>query len=593
MNVALKPNTKTSGLDCRQFASLAEALEEASLGSAGCHFYDGRGRPASVLSYRQLRNTARKLAHRLLSLGCERGARVGIIAETGPDFHRFFFACQYAGLIPVALPVIVQLGARKAYVSQVRRLLQSCGAEILVVPDSHAEILPELAQGLDLTLAGTPEQFDSLEQVRGDGTELCPLGADDIAYLQYTSGSTTFPRGVEIRQKTALRNLFEMTTHGLALQHDDRIVSWLPFYHDMGLVGSVLLPLVSQLPVDYLSPRTFAMRPRLWLKILSENRGTISCSTTFGYALCARRLRHTDAENYDLRSWRVAAVGAERINPQQLEEFANLLEPAGFRPEAFLAGYGMAECVLAVTFAPLGERLKTDVVDRELMASTGRAEPVEQRERQSSDFVDCGALLPSFECRILDDDGNVLGERQCGYIHVRGPSVMSGYFRDERASREVLSSDGWLNTGDVGYLVGSHLVLTARSKDVIIINGRNIWPFDLESLVECLPEARPGGVSAFSHISESGREEAVIVVETRHLSPVSRDALKRRINQTMHEHFGITALVDLVPSGTLPRTSSGKLSRFRAKKDFLARRKADRSEEQNVLLQCDPLMSTT
>ncbi len=544
-------------------------LEYAAQGDTGFNFYDGRGHLSSVLTYADLRDEAKVIARRLLSLGCERGARVGIIAETEPMFHRFFFACQYAGLIPVALPAGIQLGAHGAYVSQVRRMLKSCGASIVVAPDTHANFMAEAVEGLDLLMAGKQSDFDALPEA---DVEFEPLGADDPAYLQYTSGSTSFPRGVEVTQKTVLNNLMEIARYGLKLTTEDRMVSWLPFYHDMGLVGFVLVPLIGQISVDYLGSRTFAMRPRLWLKILSDNGGTISSAPTFGYALCAKRLRPSDVEGYDLSHWRAACVGAERINPEPLLEFANILEPSGFDQKAFVACYGMAECVLATSFAPLGEGLNVDVVDRKIMADTGEARPSKGDAMSTSAYVDCGKLLPGFEFSILDDNGDEMANRHCGHIHLKGPSVMRGYFHDEKSTSEVLSEDGWLNTGDIGYRIDDHLVITSRSKDVIIIKGRNIWPYDLEVLAQQTCGVKLGGVAAFSVSLDSKEEQAVLVVETKEKDADSRLHIVEDISRSIHAHFGINVVIDLTPRGTLPRTSSGKLSRSQSKQDYLARK---------------------
>ena len=551
------------------YSNLVEVLEYAAQGDTGFNFYDGRGRLSAALPYSELRDEAVVLARRLLGLGCERGARVGIIAETEPMFHRFFFACQYAGLIPVALPAGIQLGAHGAYVSQVRRMLKTCGASIVVAPDSHAKFMAEAVQGLDLLMAGTQGDFDALPEA---DVEFVPLAADDPAYLQYTSGSTSFPRGVEVTQKTVLNNLHEIARYGLKLDTNDRFVSWLPFYHDMGLVGFILVPLIGQLSVDYLGSRTFAMRPRLWLKILSDNGGTISSAPTFGYALCAKRLRPSDVESYDLSKWRAACVGAERINPEPLEEFAAILEPSGFDKNAFVACYGMAECVLATSFAPLGEGLSVDVVDRKLMAETGEARPSSGDAMSTSAYVDCGKLLPGFEFSILDDNGVELSDRHCGHIYLKGPSVMRGYFKDEKSTGEVLSEDGWLKTGDIGYRIDNHVIITSRSKDVIIIKGRNIWPYDLEVLAQKTGGVKLGGVAAFSVTRGGQEEQAVLVVETRERDADKRLHIIEDISRSIHAHFGINVQIDLTPRGTLPRTSSGKLSRSQSKQDFLARK---------------------
>ena len=371
-------------------------------------------------------------------------------------------------------------------------------------------------------------------------------------------------------------NLHEICEHGLSLTCKDRFVSWLPFYHDMGLVGFVLAPVASQSSVDYLSPRTFAMRPRLWLKLISENRGTVSSSPPFGYALCAKRLRVADAETYDLSSWRVACVGAERIHAGPLKEFADMLKPSKFDPRAFVPCYGMAECALAVSFAPLGKGVSIDLVDKLAMTDDALATPlaVGSDPIDGLEFVDCGNLLPSYRLEIRDDAGNQLEERVCGRICLHGPSVMTGYFQHPEATAAVLGEDGWLDTGDIGYMMGDQLVITARRKDVIIINGRNIWPQDLEFIAEGVPKVRMGNVSAFS-VAEPGEPEMVVmVVESRHKDSGLIEELSRRVQQ----QFGISVHIDLVAPRTLPRTSSGKLSRSRAKQDFLARQAAQEQD---------------
>lgn len=554
------------------FATLVEALDYAAEGETGYNFYDGRGELFAVISYRDLRDDARSLARKLRGLGCRRGARVAIIAETEPMFHRFFFACQFAGYIPVALPAGFQIGARKAYVEQLERMLDSCGADIAVAPDSHVGFLRQAVERLDLVKAGTPDEFDALSELACD---LSPLRADETAYLQYTSGSTRFPRGCEISQTTVMTNLRDIAVHGLKITRQDRMVSWLPLYHDMGLVGFVLLPLGSQLSADYLSPRTFAMRPRLWLKVISQNRGTISSSPPFGYALCAKRLRLTDQDRYDLSSWRVACVGAERIHPEPLRQFAHVLAPAKFDAKAFVACYGMAECALAISFAPLDSGISAVRVDKEIMSREGRVQILGEGKPAGPDdaltFVDCGRILPSFAMAIRDDEGRDLGDYQCGRICLKGPSVMKGYFQNPDATAEVLSDDGWLDTGDIGYRVGEHVVVTARRKDVIIVNGRNIWPHDLEYLAESLPGVRFGNVSAFSFADDMGADQVVMVVESRETNPAKARTLIDELRALIAEHFGVSCHIDLVPPRTLPRTSSGKLSRSKAKQDFLAR----------------------
>ncbi|HHO69372.1 MAG TPA: fatty acyl-AMP ligase, partial [Gammaproteobacteria bacterium] len=327
-------------------------MDYAAQGRTGANFYTGRGDMYASLPYAALREESRVLARKLLGMGLEKGERVALVAETTPDFLRFFFACQYAGLVPVSLPASVNLGGHQAYVGQLRGLLKSSEAAVAMAPPGYLSYLEEAGQGLGLRLVGDPEAFDRLPEA---DVEFQPVEPSDIAYIQYTSGSTRFPRGVVIEQRAVMSNLAGIIRHGVKMGPGDRCFSWLPFYHDMGLVGLVLVPVAAQTSVDYLDTRDFAMRPRQWLNLMTRTKATISFSPPFGYELCARRLRPGEASKYDLSNWRVAGVGAEMIRAETLVRFAEALAPAGFNDKAFLACYGMAECSLAISFAPLFE----------------------------------------------------------------------------------------------------------------------------------------------------------------------------------------------------------------------------------------------
>lgn len=570
----LNPTPTESQVPLRtaDFSNLAEALDYAARGKSGFNFYSGRGELRTVLTYAELRREAQALAKRLVGLALPRGSRVAIIAETHPDFPRFFFACQYAGYTPVPLPASIHLGGHKAYVEQLRGLLVKSQAAIAMAPQEFLPFLVEAAEDLPLKLVGTPETFDALaEQI----TELCPLQAEETAYLQYTSGSTRFPRGVMVSEAAVMHNLAGITRDGLKVRSGDRCVSWLPYYHDMGLVGFVLAPLASQLSVDYLSTRDFAMRPRIWLSMISNNRGTISFGPPFGYELCTRRIRNDETVSFDLSSWRVAGVGAETIRPEILESFTGKLAPYGFDGKAFVASYGMAECSLAISFAQLGQGPVVDAIDADHLSEHQLALPVtagqDAAQRRVKRLVNCGPPLPGHEVLVRDEQGQTLPDRQCGTIHVRGPSVMSGYFGDPEATTKVLSADGWLNTGDIGYLDNGTVVITGREKDMIIINGRNIWPQDLEYFAEQQPEVRPGDASAISVPAEDGSESAVMVVQFRETDEQKRRELSSRIARIVREELGIECTIELVSAHTLPRTSSGKLSRAGTQRDYLKR----------------------
>jgi fatty-acyl-CoA synthase len=549
---------------------LADALDYAAAGNTGMNFYNGRGQLTAVQTYAELAREARAAALRLHSLNLPRGSRVALVADTHPDFTLLFYACQYASLVPVPLPAAVHLGGADAYVQHLSLMLRDCKAAAAFAPEGFTDFLQKAARGLSLSIAGSRELLETLQPA---DTLPEPAQPDDLAYLQYTSGSTRFPRGTMITQRAVLKNLSSILGEGLRVNEQDRFFSWLPFYHDMGLVGHVLGSVVSQRTVDYMGSRDFAMRPRLWPALMSQNGSTISFSPPFGYALCARRLKPSDVDRLDLSAWRVAGIGAEMIRPQWLRQFAEVLEPAGFQSAAFVPCYGMAECSLGVSFAELGSGLSVDCLDAEALASRGEAIPfVGDPGQTHGEFVNCGRPLSEFAVDIRDADGVVLGERHCGRIFLKGPSLMIGYFANPEISAAVLSNDGWLDTGDLGYMAGRELYITGRAKDLLIINGRNIWPQDLEQLAEQHPEVRVQDASAFAVPGEGDADVAVLVVQCRETDASLRAELADRITQSVAAGFGITCLVELVPPHTLPRTSSGKLSRSLARKQFLARR---------------------
>ncbi|GIX29875.1 MAG: acyl-CoA synthetase [Porticoccaceae bacterium] len=569
MGASTKPNPEFRPAD---FATLVEALEYAARGSAGLNFYSGRGALQTRLSYRELAARARRLARGLIDLGLRKGERVALIAETSPEFVVTFFACQYAGLIPVPLPAMIKLGAHSTFVTQLANLLKACDAGLALASRGYLPFLDEARQGLATCRVAA---FDELESAAGGaGRPLPDVEPDDIAYLQYTSGSTRFPKGVMIHHRNAMANLSDMVVHGVGATPEDKLVSWLPFYHDMGLVGFLLVPAAAQLEVHYLATHDFAMRPRLWLSLMTETRATISFSPCFGYDLCARRLHNGEADRYDLRHWRVAGIGAEMIRPRSLDLFATTLQPAGFDPRAFLACYGMAECTLGVSFSAVGQGYTTDYVDMGALTESNRVVLLEEGKKTSygRHLVNCGRPLPSFEVEIRDEQGRPLGDYQAGAIYLRGPSIMSGYFGMPEETAQHLSPDGWLDTGDIGYLANGTLTITGRKKDLIIIHGRNIWPQDLEQVCESQPEVRPGDAVAFSVGGDGGDEVCVVLVQSKEQDEGRRRELVERLTRLLREELSLDCLVELVPPRSLPITSSGKLSRSKARVEYLAGR---------------------
>jgi len=548
--------------------SLVAALERAARGNKGFNYYDARGRLAAVLPYRTLRERAEETGRRLCGLGLEPGARVAIALDTEPAFPILFFGCRYAGLVPVAMPMPVHLGSGRAYVEQLQGLILACDAALVV---AGAEV-ERFAQEAMAAQPGVPLHTpDSLAELTPDIGPLPASRPDDLAYLQFTSGSTRFSCATEITEHAVLSNLQATIDHGLHIGPSDRCASWLPYYHDMGLVGFMLTPVVAIMSVDFLKPRDFGVRPLQWLRIISANRCTIAFGPPFGYDLCALRVRGSQLAELDLNSWRVAGVGAEMIQPAVLARFAERLSPAGFNPRAFVAAYGLAEACLAVSFAPLGEGIRTLTLDADRLSTLGRAEPPRDDAARRLQFVDCGRVLQGLEVMIGDAQGQALSQPQVGRILIRGPSVMRRYFRNPEQTREALSADGWLDSGDLGCLLDGRLVITGRRKDLIISNGRNIRPEELEHLVESRLGVRAGDVSAFAISGADGAEEVVLVMQGRVRAAEERSTLIKQVRQLIYQHTGVQCLIDLVPPHTLPRTSSGKLSRSAARRDYLAR----------------------
>jgi fatty-acyl-CoA synthase len=549
------------------FATLGEALDYAAQGRRGLNFHDARGTLTRIYPYSELREDALGLARRFAGLGLVPGDRIGLIAETGPEFAAAFFGAVYAGAWPVPLPLPTSFGGGNAYVEQLKIQLSSCDPKLFLYPADLEAFAGDAAHQLDLHA----RSWESLGEVAPDNAAaLHEASGDDIAYLQYSSGSTRFPHGVAVTHHALLDNL---RAHGLGLEVEDsdRCVSWLPWYHDMGLVGCLLSPLANQLSVDYLKTEDFARRPLAWLDLITRNPGTtLSYSPTFGYDICSRRMSsQTRAEDrFDLSRWRIAGNGADMIRPDVMQAFVDCFAPAGFKARSFCPSYGLAEATLAVSLMPPGEGIRLELVEEHELS--GQADDDAARPRRYRAIVNCGKPVTGMEVEIRGPDGSLLPDRGIGKLYVRGASVMAGYFRDEESTRACLSDDQWLDTGDMGYLSSGYVFIVGRAKDMIIINGRNHWPQDIEWAVEQLPGFKAGDIAAFAITGPAGEETPAVLVHCRVTDPEERGRLRDDIRERVRAITGITPVVELVPPRTLPRTSSGKLSRTKARNQYLS-----------------------
>jgi fatty-acyl-CoA synthase len=548
-----------------EFSTLTEALDYAATGRAGFNFYSGRGELLDVLPYRDLKDQARLLARRMIRAGLRRGERVAIIAESTADFVLTFWACQYAGLIPVPLPTPAAFAGRVNYIDHIHPMMEAAQPLAVIAPGIFLEYARQAAARSEVGLVGTVEDLNQMPEADAD---LPAAEPEDVCYLQFSSGSTRAPTGVAVTHRALLANARGISRDALQVTETDRCTSWLPFYHDMGLVGFFLMPLTSQISTDYLAPDEFARRPLIWPTLISRNGGTISFSPSFGYDLSARRAMNADLGHLDLSRWRVAGIGGDQIRPGILARFTDTFGRCGFRKEAFVASYGMAEATLGMTFAPLARGIEVDRVDLGRLRREGRA--VRADSENVRDLVICGEPLPNHELEVRDAGGSVLAERQVGHIMFRGPSVMTEYFRRNEETARVLSADGWLDTGDMGYLVGKSIVIAGRSKDLIIVNGRNVWPEDLEMALENhIDGVRRGDVVAFS-VDGGDAERVVVLVQCRTSDPVMREAQRKAVAAVILSTAGLNCSVVLVSHNALPRTSSGKMSRTKARDMYLA-----------------------
>ncbi|TKI04712.1 fatty acyl-AMP ligase [Martelella alba] len=547
------------------FSTLVEALDYAAQGSTGMNFYDRRNQLMAVLEYRALRSRAISGARRLLSLNLKKGDRVAIIAETSASFVEAFFACQYAGLVSVPLAIPMGVGQRDSYIVKLQGLIKSCKPAVIISSEEWVPLIRSAAVDTSPIHILSNANFDALPEL---DIELQAPSPNDIAYLQYTSGSTRFPRGVIITQRAVMANLHVISHDGIKLRAGDRCVSWLPFYHDMGLVGFLLTPVATQLSVDYLRTQDFAMRPMQWLKLIAKNRGTVSVAPPFGYDLCLRRSNAKDIAELDLSRWRVAGVGAESIPAELLNTFGERFSGSNFDTKAFMPCYGLAENTLAVSFSDNVSGPQTHEIDRDILEYEGKAVAPGKKTRVTSTFVNCGKALPGHHIEIRSEDGLPLPERQVGHIYISGPSLMNGYFCDDESQQQIQVT-GWMDTGDLGYLSEGGLYVTGRKKDLIIIRGRNIWPQDIEYVAESEPEIRFGDVIAF--VTEEHGEGARIIlqIQCRISAEERRTQIVHSLSARIQSEFGVAVHIELLPPHSIPRTSSGKPARAEAKKRWL------------------------
>jgi fatty-acyl-CoA synthase len=538
--------------------TLPEALATAADGDAGYVFVESG--KETRRSYAEMYAASCRVAWALRARGLGRGDLVALIIGPSEQFLTTLFGASMAGVIPASLYPPAPTSDLPRYLAATAGILNSCGARAVVTSPAlhpHIDTLRSICPTLEFVLP-----CNALDAPASGRLEA--VSFDDIAFVQFTSGSTSAPKGVIVTHRNLSANIDAFSgPAGVGSSPSDCAVSWLPMYHDMGLVGMAIGAVYGSLTAVLLTPQAFVKRPVDWLRAISRHRGTVSFAPNFAYDLAVRRVKETDLEGLDLSSWRVAGCGAEPIHAPTLAAFAEKFRPAGFRETSFLPSYGLAEHVLAATVSPRGRTPRVEHLSADDVAARRVATASGTSQAESVTVVSCGLPLPHHQIRIADEDGYALPERRIGEINLTGPSVSPGYYKNDELTAKSIR-DGWLYTGDLGYLSDGELFVCGRLKDVIIVNGRKHHAQDLEWSIDDLAGIRRGRVAAFGTAERGRPERAVIVVEPSGTVPadVLTDAIRRRIvdlcGLLIHD-------VVLVRRGMVARTTSGKVRRAATK----------------------------
>ena len=517
-----------------------------------------------VISYGHLLKSAQRVAYSLRERGLKEGETVAIMLPTTPGFFYCFYGILLAGAIPIPIYPPFRMHMLEAYAKTEARILRNAEVRMLITFE-QAEKLSRLLQGFvpSLKEVTTVEQLLQPHQI----SVLAQAKSEDPAFIQYTSGSTSDPKGVLLSHGNLLSNI---RAYGKAVdvRPDDVVVSWLPLYHDFGLIGSWLGSLYHGVPLILMTPFSFLSHPERWLWAIHYHRGTISCAPNFAYELCVRKVDPARIEGLDLSSWRVAANGAEKVYPRTLDTFSEKFAEYGFNKTALMPVYGLAESTVGLTIPPVGRGYLIDRIDRKAFEEDRQAVP--STSKQALEFVSSGGPIENHEIRIVDEEDNVLPERHVGTLQFRGPSNMQGYYNNKRATRAAFH-DGWIDSGDLAYEAEGEIYITGRRKDLIIKAGRNLYPVEIEELVGNVPGVRLGCVAAFGVTNpEDGTEELVVVAETRDRRKNSQEKIINDITDV------IASALDIVPDHikltspkSVPKTSSGKLQRAACKTMYL------------------------
>jgi acyl carrier protein len=518
----------------------------------------GEGDTEEDISYAALKAGAEAVAAELIERGLQPGQTVAIMLPTSRDYFFSFYGILMAGGVPVPIYPPTRLSQLEDHMRRHAGILANAQAVMLItVAEAKAVALVLRSQIESLRGVLTAADF---AQGRALAHRPRPA-ADDLAFLQYTSGSTGNPKGVMLSHANLLANVRAMG-RAANVASADVFVSWLPLYHDMGLIGAWLGSLYHGFPLAVMSPLAFLARPHRWLWAIHRHRGTMSGAPNFAYELCARKIDDRHLKGLDLSSWRFAFNGAEPVSTETLTAFRDRFAPYGLRPEAIAPVYGLAECSVGLAFPPPNRAPLIERIQRNAFTSKGQALIADENDADALRLIGCGMPLHGHEVRIVNATGYEAGERQVGRLQFKGPSATRGYYRNAEETAKLFDGE-WLNSGDQAYVANGEIFLTGRAKDVIIRGGRNIYPYDLEQAVGELPGMRRGCVCVFgSPDLATGTERLIVLAETRVSDSAQREEMLNKINELSIDLLGMPPDdVMLAPPHTVLKTSSGKLRR--------------------------------
>lgn len=561
-------NLKETTYESATAQSLVEILlKQASIEPDRVHIYfQNEKGEEKIITYGELYTEAKRVANGLHEYGIGEGETIAIMLPTCEDFFYTFFGVLLLGAIPVPIYPPFRPDRIEEYAMREANILKNAEVRLLIT-FHKAERLSELLQVFISSLKAV-----TTVEVLKNSTAKAPnrtITGDMPALIQYTSGSTSAPKGVLLTHNNLLANI---RAAGAAMQvgPTDVGASWLPLYHDMGLIGAWFICFYHAIPVVIMSPLSFLSHPERWLWAIHYHRATLSAAPNFAYELCMRRITPTMIEGLDLSSWRLTLNGAEAVNPKTITQFIKKFSPYGFKPETMFPVYGLAESSVALTFPPLNRPPVIDTIKREPFEREQKAIAADAGDSKTLQFVCCGKAIPGHEIRVVDENNQEVPERKIGFLHFRGPSTMRGYYQQPEATQKI-THDGWTDTGDMAYLAEGEIYITGRKKDTIIKAGRNLYPEEIEEVTAQVSGVRKGCVVAFGvQDQKSGTEQLIIVAEAKEISASEQKKIVAEVNEKIAVVLGIVPdEVLIVPGKTLTKTSSGKLQRAATKQAYI------------------------